>query len=109
MALLRQGATGLAITVLVSVGIWAQQSGRKVIYEVKPRKPSILMDKQIGGVVKMIAIVSPSGTVKGTQVMGGNPILITAAQAAVKQWKYSPAPTETRELVTFRFDSNDKH
>jgi Gram-negative bacterial TonB protein C-terminal len=47
---------------------------------------------------------APCGTVNRTEVIGGNPILVTAAQNALKAWRYSPAPTQTREVVTFSFD-----
>jgi hypothetical protein len=36
--------------------------------------------------------------------VGGNPVLVEAASAAVKRWKYAPADTETKTQVEFTFD-----
>ena len=105
---MRPSAAIAAFCVLVWFSALAQESGRKLIHEVEPQYSPILKDKQIGGVVKIIAVVSPSGAVTRTETIGGNPILVTAAQNAVKQWKYSPAATETRQVVTFRFDAKNR-
>jgi hypothetical protein len=47
--------------------------------------------------------------VKQTEGLGGNPVLVTASEAAVKQWKFQPAANETREIVTLRFDATNHH
>ena len=75
-----------------------------MIFQVAPQYPPILKSNQIGGIVRMTLIVSASGNVKRTEVTGGNPALVTAAESALKRWKYEPAANETRETVTFRFD-----
>jgi TonB family protein len=80
------------------------QQERKIIYKVEPQYPPILKEKQIGGLVRIVATVSPSGTVNRTEPMGGNPVLVIAAQTAVRQWKFEPAGNETREYVVLRFD-----
>lgn len=80
------------------------QQPRRVVYKVNPIYPPVLKDNQIGGLVRILVVVTPAGTVKETEDRGGNPVLVSAAEAAVKQWKYEPAPTETRETVTLRFD-----
>jgi TonB family protein len=92
------------MTMLLCIGSSAQISERKVLTQVTPVYPALLKYKQIGGIVKIIATVNPSGTVKRTDALGGNPVLVTAAQNAVKMWKYAPAQSETREVVTLRFD-----
>ena len=104
LALLTFGAFLLA-----STGVWAQEPARKPIYQVQPQYSRILKDKQIGGTVRLVAVVSPAGTVKQTEIVGGNPILVTAAENAVHQWKYAPADHETREEIIFRFDPNNHH
>jgi TonB family protein len=95
---------GATLTIFVSLASYAQQSERKAIYQVAPHYPTVLKDRQIGGVVRISAVVSPSGLVKRTEVVGGNPALAAAAENALKDWKYEPAARETREIVTFRFD-----
>ena len=80
------------------------QQPRKVIYRTNPAYPPALKDNQIGGLVRILVVVTPGGGVKQTEDLGGNPALVTAAEAAVKQWKFEPAQNETREIVTLRFD-----
>jgi len=84
----------------------AQQS-RKVIYRTNPVYPAVLKEKQIGGLVRIQVVVTPRGDVRQILDLGGNPILVTAAEAAVKQWKFEPAANDTRETVTLRFGPNE--
>jgi TonB family protein len=58
----------------------------------------------IRGVVRIEAIVRPNGAVKSTRVLGGNPVLVDAAQEAVGKWKFEPTQAETTELVQLTFD-----
>lgn len=84
---------------------WAQHpSGRKLIRRTDPEYPSLLKDKKIGGIVNVLVTVSADGTVKQTQIVGGNPVLGTAAETAIHHWKYVPAANETTESVTIRFN-----
>jgi hypothetical protein len=48
-------------------------------------------------------VVTPSGKVKFTQVIGGNPLLAKAAVDAIEKWKWAPAAQETKELVELNF------
>jgi hypothetical protein len=41
--------------------------------------------------------------VKSVDVRGGHPVLAQAAQNAVRQWKWEPAPHETSELMEIKF------
>jgi TonB family protein len=78
------------------------ESGRKVIRKVDPRYPEIAKKMNLGGTVKVIALVAPDGNVKKVEAMGGSPILVQAAQSAISQWKYV-AGTESKELVELHF------
>jgi outer membrane biosynthesis protein TonB len=42
--------------------------------------------------------------VKSTRVLGGNPVLVDAAQEAVGKWKFEPTQAETTEPVQLTFD-----
>jgi TonB family protein len=57
------------------------------------------------GTVKLTVTVSAEGTVKALKARGGNPVLIEAAEEAVKRWKYEPAKTESSESVTINFQA----
>ena len=99
----------LAVAFLLVVSLMQGQEARRVIYRTNPVYPPILKDKQIGGLVRILAVVTPAGAVKETEGLGGNPVLVTASEAAVKQWKFQPAANETREIVTLRFDITNHH
>jgi len=98
----------LLLTIAASTGL-AQDSetsshARKVVHMVPPVYPDLARRMQISGVVKLRATVVPNGSVKAIEPVGGNPVLIKAAQDAVTNWKYAPAPDETRELIELRFN-----
>ena len=107
----RVARTGLWLCLfacVVSVPLVSQSedgaADRKVITRVEPRYPPTLERLYIGGVVRLQVDVAANGTVESAQVIGGNPILGQAAIAAVKQWKYAPAKTKTRQTERLEFD-----
>jgi len=51
----------------------------------------------------VMVAVSPNGTVKNTKVVGGHPLLATAATEALKKWKFEPASEEGSGMVEFKF------
>jgi len=80
------------------------QHPRKVVRMVSPVYPDLARRLQMSGVVKLSATVAPDGSVKSTKPVGGHPVLLNAAQDAVMNWKFAPAPDETRELIELRFN-----
>jgi TonB family protein len=78
-------------------------SGRTVVHQVPPKYPEVARRMQMSGLVKLRASVAPNGTVKSIEALGGSPLLIQAAEDAVRKWKYAPSPQETRELIELRF------
>ena len=80
-------------------------SERKVSSRVAPAYPELARRMHIHGLVRVEAIVRPNGSVKSTRVLGGNPVLVVAAQDAVGKWKFEPAPSETTEIVQLAFES----
>ena len=93
---------------LVIVGIASSQQEspeiRKVVRRVYPAYPEMAKRWSLSGTVKLQATVSPDGSVKSVQAMGGSPVLIPAAQEAVTKWKFAPAKEETKENVEIKFD-----
>ena len=92
-----------------AIAAWAQvreaSGGRKVVQRVAPVYPELARRLSLTGVVRIEASIAPSGIVKTTKVLGGNPVLAEAAVHAIRQWKYEPAPAESVELIELRFDS----
>jgi TonB family protein len=79
-------------------------SERKVSSRVAPAYPELAKKMHIRGVVRIEAIVRANGNVKSTRVLGGNPVLVEAAQDAVGKWKFEPGVNETTEIVQLAFE-----
>jgi TonB family protein len=87
--------------------VTGQESERKVLKKVEAKYPDILRKKNIGGTVRLKALVKADGTVKSVDVVGGNPILADSAKNAVLQWKFAPGSGETSVDVAMNFDPNN--
>ena len=70
--------------------------------------PDIAKRMNIAGSVKIAVVVAPNGTVKNTKVVGGHPLLVTAALDALKKWKFEPAAEESTGVVEFKFMPQDQ-
>ncbi len=81
----------------------ASESGRKVTRRVNPAYPQVARQAHLIGTVRLMAVVAPNGSVRLTQPIGGNPVLLQSATDAVMQWKYAPASGETKEQVEISF------
>ena len=96
------------LTILcLAVALGFAQDGnfdRKVKSKVPPTYPEIARKLGLSGTVKLEVVVAPNGNVKDTKVIGGHPILVSAAQDAVKKWKFETASGESTGTVEFRFD-----
>ena len=85
-----------------------QQStgSRKIVHQVPPMYPSLAKNTHTSGAVKLSVTVDRNGLPSGVQVIGGNPVLVKAAQESVNKWKWAPASAETTERVELRFQPN---
>jgi TonB family protein len=86
-------------TSLVAIGA---DVPRKAKIKVPPRYPDLARRMNIVGSVKLEIQIAPDGTVKAVKPLGGHPLLIDSAIAAVKQWKYEPGD-EATDIVEFQF------
>ena len=77
---------------------------RKIVTKVIPQYPNIARTMRLQGVVRVDVLVAPDGKVEYVEVKGGHPVLADAAQNALRQWKWAPAPHETHESVELRFN-----
>jgi TonB family protein len=85
-----------------------ENNGRKVLKKAPVPYPSILKSKGIGGVVRLRVFVKPDGTVRDTEVIGGNPILVESAQKSVMQWKFTTGSSETVVEISVVFDPHSE-
>jgi len=85
-------------------GIGAQeQTKRKVVKKVQAVYPAVANRLNLTGTVKLLVQITPDGKVKSVHATGGNAVLVSAAENAVKQWIFEPAQKETSETVEVKF------
>jgi TonB family protein len=84
--------------------IKGSETNRKVKNKVPPVYPELARRMNISGVVKVRVTIAANGSVKDAQLVGGHPVLASAAMEAVKKWRFETRPEETAETVEFRFD-----
>lgn len=88
---------------------YAQNTERKLLKKVDPYYPEVLRKRGIEGTVRLKVTVRADGKVRDVQVLGGNPIFAESATNAVKQWRYSPASSETTEEAVFHFYTDKEY
>jgi TonB family protein len=78
-----------------------------LVSKVEPVYPPLAKQARIRGTVQFTAIIGKDGRVQDLQLVSGHPLLVAAAQVAVKQWVYKPTlfNGEPVEVVT-RVDVN---
>jgi TonB family protein len=77
---------------------------RRAKNKVQPIYPELAHKMNISGTVKIEVVVAPNGTVKEARVVGGHPVLATAALDAAKKWRFEPASTESSGIIDFKFE-----
>jgi len=97
---------GLAIlsTLLSVPALRAQEEGsRKAMVRVSPAYPELARRMNVSGTVKLEVTITPDGKVKSVKPIGGHPVLVEAADEAVKKWKFEPSSSSTTEIVAVQF------
>jgi periplasmic protein TonB len=61
-----------------------------LLNKVQPRYPPAARWMHIAGTVRLQAIIGKDGRVRDVQVLTGHPLLVQAALAAVREWRYRP-------------------
>jgi TonB family protein len=99
----------MAIAVVGGIGNLRGQENqgefaRRVKSKVLPVYPELARKMNLAGTVKVEVVVAANGTVKDAKVVGGHPVLATAALDAVRKWHFEPASLETSGVVDFKFE-----
>lgn len=79
-----------------------------LLHQVKPTYPAAARAAHIQGAVVLRAVIGKDGGVKQVQVLSGPPMLASAAESAVKQWRYKPyvlngQPVEVDTTINVNF------
>ena len=108
--------TAIALLAVLTVGaavgpmhVRAQQTQnedlvRRAKSKVQPFYPDLARKMNITGTVKIEVVVAPNGTVKDARVVGGHPVLASAALDAAKKWRFEPAAAESTGVIDFKFE-----
>ena len=78
------------------------ENGRKIVRKLTPEYPELARKMNLGGTVKVVAVVAADGDVKAVEPKGGSPILLKAAEDAVAKWKFASGG-ESREIIEVHF------
>jgi TonB family protein len=100
-------ALSSAVLVLQPGSAFAQEVLlRKVKTRIPPDYPELAKRMSLAGTVKLEVVVASNGSLKNAKVLGGHPVLATAALDAIKRWKFEPANAESTGTIEFRFAPN---
>jgi TonB family protein len=94
---------------LGAIRVGAQQAQndeivRRAKNRVQPAYPDLARTMNIAGTVKIEVVVAPNGSVKDARIVGGHPVLATAALDAAKKWRFEPASAEATGIIDFKFE-----
>lgn len=92
-------AMGLSLT---GASLRAQED-RKALKSPTPTYPEMARKFNVSGVVKVQVLIALDGQIKDVKVVGGHPLLVSAVQETLKNWKYAPANAETTTTLVFNF------
>lgn len=95
-------ATPPAPTEPAQIRVGGDVEAARLTHEVLPAYPKLAKSARIEGTVRFSATIAADGTVKDLTVLSGQPLLIGAAEDAVKQWIYRPTYLNGRpvEIIT---------
>jgi periplasmic protein TonB len=62
----------------------------KLVHYVRPLYPKEAKGMHIQGIVEVRVVITKAGNLGNIEVLKGDPLLVPAALAAVKNWRYTP-------------------
>jgi TonB family protein len=92
----------LLCTALLSGSLQAAGQ-RAIVHGEEPQYPEVAKKMGLHGTVKLRIWITPEGTVRKLEYLGGHPLLAESALEAVKNWKYAPANQESEMIVQLKF------
>ena len=70
----------------------------------QPVYPELAKRMHIGGTVQIMATVAADGSVTDAEATTGNKMLTTAAEEAVKKWKFVAGDSQSTVNIAINFD-----
>jgi len=97
------GGALLAMALSLGVANLLAQDGRKVLSNPVPTYPEVAKRMRLVGTVKVQIVIGTDGPIKDKTFIGGHPVLVSAVEETLKNWKYAPASGETTTQLEFNF------
>lgn len=72
--------------------------GAGLIHRVVPAYPPLAKQARVQGTVRLAAIIAADGSIQELRVISGPGLLVSAALAAVSQWRYRPTLLNNRPV-----------
>jgi TonB family protein len=92
--------------------VFAQEQrsvAREIKRRVAPDYPELAKRMNLTGKVKVEVVIAPAGQVTLTRAIGGHPVLVQAAERAIKEWKFAPASETTTQIIEMVFAGTEVH
>lgn len=107
LAILSLAFLGLAVRSEAQVRLSDTQAKQAAVVKVTPEYPAMARQMRLSGRVELEATIDTEGNVEKVQVISGNPLLSSAAVAALKKWKFNPVVEDgkpIRAIASVAFD-----
>jgi len=80
-----------------------------LVQRIEPTYPTLAKSARVQGEVILSAVIDTNGQIQNLQLVSGHPMLVPAAIAAVRQWRYKPyllngQPVEVETTITVIFN-----
>ena len=95
-----------ALMLVVALALEGRAEERAVKSRVSPVYPEIAKRMRITGIVKLEVLVDATGNVTDVKAVSGNHMLSTAAEEAVRKWRFVPGPESSTISLNINFDLN---
>ncbi len=97
------GGALLAMALSLGVASLQAQDSRKVLSNPVPAYPEVAKRMRLVGTVKVQIVIGVDGRIKDKTFIGGHPVLVSAVEETLKNWKYAPSSGETTTQLEFNF------
>ncbi|MGH9406084.1 MAG: energy transducer TonB [Terriglobia bacterium] len=92
--------------------VGGQVEAARIIYKPLPVYPPLAKMARVQGEVVLSALISKDGTIQDLKLIRGHPLLVQAAMAAVRQWRYEPylldgVPVQVETEIDVNFTLSD--
>jgi TonB family protein len=93
----------LTAVALYATTAFAASTHRNIVSRTPPVYPDLARRMHVSGKVLLLVTVDASGSVSATKVESGHALLTSAAQDAVRRWRFSPGSDASESEIEVNF------